>query len=82
MKTQVLVQLPTEPSYWGSEVTESDVSRICDRLESMIRSEFCARIDLSFERTQTPRDGGVHSIHEDSAQHIWSWIANNWTAAL
>jgi hypothetical protein len=82
MKTQVLVQLPTEPSYWGSEVTESDVSRICDNLESMIRSEFSARIDLSFERTQTPRDGGVHSIHEDSAQNVWNWIANNWTAAL
>ena len=81
-KNEVLIQLPTEPSYWGSTATESDVSRICDNLESMIRAEFEARLDLTFERTQTPRGGGVHSAHEDSAQEVWNWIANNWTAAL
>ena len=81
-KTEVFVQLPTEVSYWGSTATESDVSRICDNLESMIRAEFGARLDLTFERTQTPRGGGVHSAHEDSAQEVWNWIANNWTAAL
>jgi len=81
-KTEVLIQLPTDPQYWGSNATESDVSRICDSLESMIRSEFGARLDLSFERAPTPRGGGVHSIHEASAQEVWEWIANNWTAAL
>ena len=81
-KTKVLIQLPTEVSYWGSTATESDVSRICDNLESMIRSEFEERLELSFERTPTPRDGGVHSIHEASAQDVWNWISNNWTAAL
>ena len=81
-KNEVLIQLPTEPSYWGSTATESDVSRICDNLESLIRAEFEARLDLTFERTQTPRGGGVHSAHEDSAQEVWNWIANNWTSAL
>jgi len=81
-KNEVLIQLPTEISYWGSTATESDVSRICDNLESMIRAEFSARLSLTFERTQTPRGGGVHSEHEDSAQEVWNWIANNWTAAL
>jgi hypothetical protein len=81
-KTEVLIQLPTETSYWGSDATKADVSRICDNLESMIRAEFEARLELTFERTQTPRGGGVHSAHEDSAQEVWNWIANNWTAAL
>ena len=81
-KTEVFIQLPTEPSYWGSTATESDVPRICDNLESLIRAEFEARLELTFERTQTPRGGGVHSAHEDSAQEVWNWIANNWTAAL
>lgn len=81
-KTEVLIQIPTEVSYWGSEVTESDVARICDNLESIIRAEFSARLNLTFERTISPRGGGVHSLHEDSAQDVWNWIANNWTAAL
>ena len=81
-KTEVLVQLPTEVSYWGSTATECDVARICDSLESLIRSEFSARLNLTFERTISPRGGGVHSIHEDSAQDVWNWIANNWTAAF
>ena len=81
-KTEVFIQLPTEVSYWGSDATESDVSRICDNLESLIRAEFDARLDLTFERTANPRGGGVHSAHEDSAQEVWNWIANNWTAAL
>ena len=81
-KTEVLIQLPTEVSYWGSEAAESDVARICDNLESIIRAEFSARLSLTFERTVSPRGGGVHSMHEESAQDVWNWIANNWTAAL
>ena len=81
-KTEVFIQIPTEVSYWGSTATESDVSRMCDNLESMIRAEFGERLVLNFERTANPRGGGVHSAHEDSAQEVWNWIANNWTAAL
>ena len=81
-KTEVFIQLPTEVSYWGSTATESDVSRICDNLESLIRAEFGERLVLNFERTATPLGDGVSSDHEDSAQEVWNWIANNWTTAL
>jgi hypothetical protein len=81
-KNEVFIQLPTEPSYWGSTATESDVSRICDNLESMIRAEFGERAVLNFERTATPNGQGVTCAHDDTAQNVWEWIANNWTAAL
>jgi hypothetical protein len=81
-KTQVLIQLPTEPSYWGSTATESDVSRICDNLQSMIRAQFAGYFDLTFERTATPRGSGVHSDDSDAVELISEWISDNWTAAL
>ena len=82
-KNEVLIQLPSEPSYWGSTANETnDLPNILDRMESMIRAEFGARFDLTFERTQTPLGQGVHSDDEDSAQEIWNWISDNWTAAL
>ena len=81
-KNEVFIQLPTEVSYWGSTATESDVPRICDNLESLIRAEFGERLVLNFERTATPLADGVSSDHEDSAQEVWNWIANNWTDAL
>ena len=82
IQTQVLIQLPSDPLYWGSTATQANVSRICDNLESMIRAEFAGYFDLTFERTATPLGDGVSSDHEDSAQEVWNWIANNWTAAL
>ena len=81
--TQVLIQIPTDPTYWGSTANETnDLPNILDRMESMIRAEFGARFDLAFERTQTPLGQGVHSDDEDSEQEIWNWISENWTAAL
>ena len=81
-KTEVLIQLPIEVAYWGSTATSADVLRLCDNLESMIRSEFGARLDLSFERTKTPSRGGVHSEYDDARSEVWQWIQDNWTAAL
>jgi len=81
-KNEVFIQLPTEPSYWGGEATATDVSRICDNLESMIRAEFGERTILTFERTANPRGKGVTCAHDDTAQAVWEWITNNWTAAL
>ena len=81
--TQVLIQIPADPQYWGSTVNEvEDLANILDRMESMIRAEFGARFDLTFEQTQTPLGRGVHSDAEDSAEEIWNWISDNWTAAL
>ena len=83
MKTQVLIQLPSDPSYWGSTANEvADLPNILDRMESMIRAEFEEEFDLTFERTQTPRGGGVHSDDSFAVELIFDWISNNWTAAL
>jgi len=81
-KQEILIQLPTEPSYWGSTATPADVERIIDRLEGMLRSEFGDRYDLLFERRPQPEGSGVHCVHDGSAQEVWEWIGNNWTAAL
>ena len=81
-KTEVFIQIPTEVSYWGSTATESDVSRILDNLQSMIRAQFAGYFDLTFERTANPRGGGVHSDDSDAVELISEWISENWTAAL
>lgn len=81
-KPSVTIQLPTEPSYWGSTATESDVVRILDNLESMIRGEFEKRAELQFERTTAPRGNGVHSEDNVLAGQIHWWISLYWTAAL
>jgi len=80
--TTMTIQLPTEPSYWGSPSTPTDVVRILDNLESMIRSEFGDRYDLVFERTQTPQGSGVHPDDGSDGEEIYEWIQNNWGAAL
>ena len=82
IQTQVLIQLPSDPSYWGSTATQSDVSRILDNLQSMIRAQFAGYFDLTFERTATPRGSGVHSDDSDAVELISEWISDNWTAAL
>jgi hypothetical protein len=78
----IQIQLPTDPSYWGSTATDSDVERILDRLESMLSQEFSSRADLRFERTETPRGTGVHSEDDELAEEVFRWIEENWTAAL
>jgi len=81
-KNEVLIQLPSDPSYWGSTATQADVSRILDNLQSMIRAQFAGYFDLTFERTATPRGSGVHSDDSDAVELISEWISDNWTAAL
>lgn len=82
MKPSVLIQLPTEPSYWGSSATPDDVDRILDSLESLVRSEFESRAEVEFERTPTPRSSGVHSQDFSLAADVHAWIQDHWTAAL
>ena len=81
-KNEVLIQLPSDPSYWGSTATQADVSRILDNLQSMIRAQFAGYFDLTFERTATPRGSGVHSDDSDAVELISEWISDNWTAAF
>jgi len=81
-KQEVIIQLPTEPRYWGSTATPADVDRILENIEGMIWSEFGERFRLLFMRVPETVGGGVHCINEACAQEVWEWIANNWTAAL
>ena len=81
MKT-VLIQFPTEPSYWGSSATARDVSRILDNLEEMIESRFGEFVELRFERVQNPRGCGVHCDCDETVETIHRWIEENWEAAL
>jgi len=79
----ILVQLPTEPSYWGSSATKADVERIVKNLETLIRSEFSdAPFEIWFERTETPRGTGIHGDDDDACAAIFEFVQNNWTAAL
>lgn len=75
-----LIQLPTDPTYWGQDATDSDVDRILDTLQWMIVNQF--ESDLTFERTQTPRGSGVHGDDLELCEQIHCWIQNNWTMAL
>ena len=81
--THSTVQLPTEPSYWGSDATDSDVERILSNLESMISREFAdSQYNISFERTATPIGSGVDGDCEAACDDVRLFIQENWTAAL
>jgi len=81
--TNITVQLPTEPSYWGSDVTESDVERILRNLESMISREFSdSPYNISFERTASPTGSGIHGDCEAACDDVRVFIEENWIAAL
>ena len=75
------IQLPTEPSYWGSTATEADVERILDNLEGMIQREF-DDVEITFERRSQPQGRGISASTEELRDRIFDWIENNWTAAL
>lgn len=81
--TNITVQLPTEPSYWGGEATESDVERILSNLESMISREFAdSPYNISFERTASPTGSGIHGDCEAACDDVRVFIEENWIAAL
>ena len=81
--TNITVQLPTEPSYWGSDATESDVERILSNLESMISREFSdSPYNISFERTENPTGSGIHGDCEAACDDVRVFIEENWIAAL
>jgi hypothetical protein len=81
--TNITVQLPTEPSYWGSQAAQSDVERILSNLESMIAREFSSSpYNISFERTATPSGSGIHGDCEAACDDVRLFIEENWTAAL
>ena len=79
----ITVQLPTEPSYWGSTATESDVTRALDNLESMVRREFVdAPFEIRFERLVEPVGRGVDGDDLDAVEAVFDFISAYWTHAL
>lgn len=79
--SNITIQLPTEPSYWGSTATEADVDRIIGNLETMIRNEFSG-VDIDFQRMSEPRGRGIWGDDESVIDDIHQFIQDNWTAAL
>jgi len=79
---QVLIQIPTEISYWGDSVTRDEVPFICDNMESILESQFGHRFHLSFHRTPTPYRECVQSDDEDAVLEMRQWILDNWYKAL
>jgi len=77
----VTIQLPTEPSYWGSTATSSDVDRILDNLETMIRNEF-SHVQIDFQRMPEPRGRGIWGDDDSLIDSIHQYIQDNWTAAI
>ena len=77
----VTIQLPTEPSYWGSIATEADVDRILGNIEIMIRNEF-ADVQIDFQRMREPRGRGIWGDDECLMDSIHQFIQDNWTSAL
>lgn len=81
--TNITVQLPTEPSYWGSEAAQSDVERILSNLESMIAREFSSSpYNISFERTANPSGSGVDGDCKAACDDVRLFIEENWMSAL
>jgi hypothetical protein len=78
----IQIQLPDDPSFWGSTATQADVERILDRMEAMVSQEFGERAELRFERAATPCGNGIHSEDGVLAEEVFRWIEENWTAAL
>ena len=81
--TNITVELPTEPSYWGSTATESDVSRILCNLESMIVREFArSPYNINILLTANPIGSGIHGDCEAACDDVRVFIEQNWTLAL
>jgi hypothetical protein len=79
----ITVQMPTEPSYWGSTATDADVARAIGNLEEMVRREFSdAPFEIRFERLAEPVGRGIHGDDQEAVEEIFEFISAYWTAAL
>lgn len=81
--TNITIQLPTEPSYWGSEATDSDVDRILCNLETIISREFSdSPYNINILLTANPTGSGIHGDCEAACDDVRVFIEENWTLAL
>ena len=74
---------PTDPSYYGDNVTSERVSEIIDRMEEMVRSEYAdAPFEITFERTAVIGGSGIEGDDKEAVAEILWFLAENWTKAL
>ena len=74
------VQIPTEPSYYGSDCTQEDADSIAESLSSLIRNQFPG---IATEIHVDGRGSGkTTGPNEAVVERINLWIETNWTTAL
>lgn len=72
--------VPSEPSYYGSNCTQEDATRIASSLAGIIRGEFPG---ITVEvHPSTDTCGKTTGPNPEVVDDINRWIEENWTAAL
>jgi hypothetical protein len=80
---QYTVKLSNDPSYYGTDCTQQDASRIVESLGSLIRTEFPGiRVEIYSEAMCNERSSSTCGGEVETRDTIDQWIENNWTAAL
>lgn len=78
----ITVHIPTEPSYYGSDVSNEEAAEIANRYAKIVEAKFP---EVTVELTGTPLQERVFSTNSDDdeiCQTIIRWMDANWTAAL
>jgi hypothetical protein len=74
---------PTDPCYYGIDITAERVDEIIDRMEAMVRSEYAdAPFEITFERTAVIGGSGIEGDDKDAVAEILWFLQENWTKAL
>jgi hypothetical protein len=75
--SEYTVKVTSEPSYYGSDCTQQDATRIAASLAQMIRNQFPGIVVE--EMVLSGKTTGPDEVVIDD---INRWIQDNWTAAL
>jgi hypothetical protein len=76
------VLISSEPSYYGTECTQHDASRIVTSLGNLIRTEFPGiRVEI-YNDVVAERSSSTFGGEVETRDAIDQWISDNWTAAL
>ena len=76
----VTVRIGTEPSYYGSDVTNEEAVEIALRLAGMVRDQFPGA-DVDIVRGEVT-GGSIKGDDDAAVEEVRYWIQENWTAAL
>jgi hypothetical protein len=77
------VKISNDPSYYGTDCTQQDASRIVESLGNLIRTEFPGiRVEIYNEAMCNERSSSTFGGEVETRDTIDQWVENNWTAAL